>query len=173
MISKPSYSLEKPDAERDAPFSVAWLSGKTGGETLELMGVVPQDVVSLETETKRFEEFTELEAAKKQVLWVIRADYKSVGVVWINLEDTPDLQAPSLHIMIGDPQYRHKGIGYAVMKDAIRYAYCNLPYATLYSRHLTSNDIVDKLSKKLGFEKDGDTYDDEQGQTWQNIKLIL
>ena len=105
----------------------------------------------------------------REIIWSVQSNNATVGVVWINTEGAGDLQAPSLHFAVAGDE----NAAYTVAKDAIRYAYCNLPYVTLYSRHDATNGFKSKLDKKLGFEKDGDTYQDEQGQMWQNIALVL
>lgn len=44
---------------------------------------------------------------------MIRANDKTLGTVWIELEPTEYLAVPAVHIMIGDIDYRGRGIGKA------------------------------------------------------------
>lgn len=155
MIAKPDYELTKLDIARDQPYAKGW-QDESGVDIAEQLKV-----------------FTDAETERKQVTWAIRAQGETIGIVWLRLEDTDDIQAPSLFILIGNTSHRAKGIGSAVIKDTIRYAYCNLPYEKLYSRYLTSNNTAEGLLRKLGFERDGDAYDDAQGQAWQNVKITL
>ena len=155
MIAKPHYEVTKLDVARDAPFAKDWQDELGGGIAEQL------------------KEFAELEDERKQLTWAIRVGDQTVGIVWLRLEDTQDIQAPSMYILIGNTAHRTKGIGSAVIKDTIRYAYCNLPYEKLYSRYLTSNSTAEGLLRKLGFERDGDAYDDEEGNAWQNVKITL
>lgn len=174
-MQKPIYTLEKPHPTKDAPFAVAWFAGDGGNETLLAMGNAPEAIVesTLASETKTLEEFVTLEEQSKQLTWMVHADNKTIGAVWIELEDTDDVQAPAVHMMIGDSAYRGKGIGAGVLKDMLRYAYGNLPYAVMYSRHLVSNKPAAKLLKKAGFEPDEKPYSDENNLEWQNVKLTL
>ncbi len=174
-MQKPNYTLEKPNPAKDAPFAVAWFAGDTGKGTLLSMGNAESEIVesTLDGETKKLEEFVALEEQNKQVTWMIHADDKTIGAVWIELEDTDDVQAPAVHLMIGDGAYRGKGIGAAVLKDTLRYAYGNLPYADIYSRHLVSNAGAATLLKKAGFEPDEKPYNDANDLEWQNVKLTL
>lgn len=155
MIAKPDYELTKLDVARDEPFVKDWHD---------------ESGASIAGQLKAF---ADLEAERKQLTWVIRVHDETIGIVWLRLENSEDIQAPSLYVLIGNTAHRTKGIGSAVIKDTIRYAYCNLPYEKLYSRYKTSNSTAEGLLRKLGFERDGDAYDDEQNNSWQNVKLTL
>lgn len=119
------------------------------------------------------QEFLDLEAAGKQITRVIVVGDVTIGVVWIELFENHGVKPPSLHIMIGNPDYRGKGIGRAVMESAIYYIRDTLKFKSIHSRHLASNTPVTRLNKALGFQKDGPTYEDENGLVWQNIVMRL
>jgi predicted GNAT family N-acyltransferase len=102
--------------------------------------------------------------------WKIQVNEKTVGAIGIDLEDTQHVESPSVRLAIDEAD---RGISAVVMKEIIKYAYCNLPSEFLYARQLVSDAAADKLNKSLGFEKDGDTYTDDDSLTWQNLKLAL
>jgi anti-sigma-K factor RskA len=164
MIHKPGYVLEKVKSHTDviaideSLFSHVAVKGNVLYGDPEKAGFSLKSVLSIGSSEQGGE-----------IIWLVQSNNATVGVVWINTDGTGDLQAPSLHFAVAGDE----NTAYAVAKDAIRYAYCNLPYATLYSRHDATNGLVGKLDKRLGFEKDSDTYQDEQGQVWQNIALVL
>lgn len=155
MKSKLDCKLEKPDPKRDTSFVKDWPES-SDANALEIIN-----------------ESAQYEATRQRLTWVMRTDDKTTGVVWLNLENTDDVQAPSLFILTGNNQDDISEVRFTVMKELIRYAYCNLPYAILYSRQLVGDDVVDALNKKLGFEKDGDVYTDGADAKWQNLKLVL
>jgi RimJ/RimL family protein N-acetyltransferase len=118
-------------------------------------------------------EFLELERLEKQITRVIVVDAKTVGVVWVELFENHGVKSPSIHIMIGDPDYRGRGIGRSVMEAAINYVRVGLHSDFVYTRHLTNNTAITKLNKSLGFEKDGKAYTDQNGLKWQNVMMRL
>lgn len=154
--------LETFDTQRDAPYlnDLQALSNTT--EMLYALG----DPESSDFDATTLSDIdTRLNQGKA---WAIRKDAKTIGIIWISLQEG-DVPVPSLHFVV----HSDGDVVHGAVKDAIRYSYCHLPYATLYSRHSADNTGVMKLDKKLGFEKDGDIYEDEQQQKWQNIALVL
>jgi len=113
-----------------------------------------------------------LENENKRLTWFVHVESTRVGVAWIELEDSEYLESPSVYIMI-DEASRGQGIGSGVMKEMIKYAYCNLTSEVLYSRHRTDDATTEKLNKKVGFENDDKPYMDSDGREWQNVKLVL
>lgn len=71
------------------------------------------------------------------------------------------VKPPSVHIMIGDPIYRGRGVGRSVMQSAIEYIRDVLEFTTINTRHLAKNIPVEALNQSLGFRKDGDIYVDK------------
>lgn len=166
--------LLKPNIERDAPFALSWFTRPEGKDTLLRMGNAEHEIPepSLETETDRIKEFIQLEAENKQITRMISVDGETVGAVWLELIGLRGVKAPGLHIMIGNPDYRGMGIGKKAMLEAIELAKNN-GYKVIYTRHLTDNTEIKKLNDSLGFVDDGDPYTDNNGLTWQHIKLNL
>jgi len=174
-VKQSDIQLLTPDGERDAEFAHTWLTRPEGRETLLSMGNAEHEIeeMTLEDHRQIMQEFLDFEREGKQITRVIVADNKTIGVVWIELYENHGVKAPSIHIMIGDPNYRGKGIGRIAMGSMIDYARNTLKYKTMYTRHLANNLPVARLNETFGFVKDGDRYKDENGLEWQNIKRNL
>lgn len=172
---RPDVELLLPDIDRDAPFAYSWFIRPEGRTTLLSMGNAESEIKdsTLEGERKIIKEFLELEEEGKQITRAIVVDEKTIGCVWIELFENHGVKPPSLHIMIGDPDYRGKGVGRAVMQSAINYIRDTLHCEAIYTRHLEHNLPVTKLNESLGFQKDGEPHKDENGLVWQGVKLIL
>jgi len=167
--------LLKPNIERDAPFAFSWFDRPEGWQTLLSMGNAENEITvsTIEGEKDTIKSFIKLENDNQQITRMIIADNKTIGAVWIELFENHNVKSPSIHIIIGDPEYRGKGIGISVMKAAIDYVRQSLNKKTIYSRHLVNNQAITNLTKTLGFENDGEPYVDDNGLNWQNIKLNL
>lgn len=170
----PELSLVKPQPNRDAVFALSWFDSENGRDTLLKMGNTPDEITepTLEGEHATIEEFLTLEDEGKQKTWMMRYGKATIGAAWIDLIENHGVEAPSIHLMIGDPSYRGKGIGKATMNAMVTYLKEN-GNLTIYSRHLVSNEAVTGLNRSLGFIPDGQSYVDENGLEWQNIKLSL
>jgi len=170
----PELVLTNPVPDRDANFALSWFESKTGKDTLLKMGNAPDEInePSLEGELATLEEFLSLEDEGKQKTWMLRYGEITIGAAWIDLVENHGVEAPSVHLMVGDPSFRGKGIGKATMNAMITYLKEN-GNDTIYSRHLVSNEVVTGLNRSLGFVPDGQSYVDKNGLEWQNIKLSL
>lgn len=165
--------LLAPDVERDAYFALDWFTRPDGKQTLLSMGNAEHEIVesTLDGERATIQEFIDLEKDNKQITRMIVTDGITIGAVWIELFENHGVKSPSIHIIIGNPDYRNKGIGTSAMKAAIGYCKDLLGASVIYSRHLFSNKNISVLNTKLGFKNDGDTYTDENGLVWQNVRL--
>lgn len=172
--SIPELVLTHPIPDRDASFALSWFKSESGRDTLLKMGNAPDEITepSLNGELATLEEFLILEKEGKQKTWMLRYGESTIGAAWIDLVENHGVEAPSVHLMIGDPSYRGKGIGKATMSALIAYLKKNGNY-TIYSRHLISNEVVTMLNRSLGFIAAGKSYVDENGLEWQNVKLSL
>ena len=170
----PKLILTKPVPDRDAIFALGWFNSKDGRDTLLKMGNTPQEIStpSLEEERTTIAEFLTLESEGKQKTWMIRHGEVTIGAAWVDLIKNHGVNAPSIHLMIGNSSYRGKGIGRATMNAMITYLKNN-GNTIVYSRHLINNEVIDGLSRSLGFVTDGLAYIDENGLEWQNIRLSL
>lgn len=166
--NNPDIQLVAPDIERDAALGVEWLQGELGRATLTSMGVADKDnkPTTLEYERERVRDFIERD---DQLNWMIEHQGKVVGSIWVDLEQVGNVPAPAIHIMIGDPEMRGKGVGYAVTSKVIEYLQNERSAKDIYSRHLTKNSGASNLLGSLGFEKFGEPYTDEDGLEFQNL----
>lgn len=167
--------LLEPEVDRDAAFAHSWFIRPEGHSTLISMGNAENEIEesTLEGEQQIMHEFINLERDSKQITRVIVVDDITIGVVWIELFEDHGVKSPGVHIMIGNPDYRGKGIGRAVMGSAINYVHEVLHFKIIYTRHLANNTPIAKLNESLGFIKDGEPYLDDNSLRWQNIKVIL
>jgi len=161
----------EPNIDRDAPFAFAWFDRPEGKQTLLSMGNAENEITSptLEGEIETLKSFISMEAEGTQTTRMIRIDNKTVGAVWVEWSENHDVQPPSIHVLVGDPAYRGKGVGTAALKKAIEMVYEQKPSTNIYSRHLASNAPIANLMKGLGFIQDGGLYTDANGLQWQNI----
>lgn len=161
--------LIEPDLERDAQLGVVWLAGEAGRKTLKLMGVADENnnETSLEAERERVTDFIN---TTDQLNWMISYDGQVVGSVWVDLKEKESVHAPSVHIMIGDPDMRGKGVGAASISAVVSHLH-QKGETVIFSRHLLENSGATKLLTDLGFVDDGDAYHDDNGLEWQNVVL--
>lgn len=171
----PNLNLTAPNPERDAPYVHNWFTSEFGKETLLLMGNAENEIKpsTLESEKATLQKFIEQGRNHEQLTWMIRERDKTIGAVWIELVDTPEVKSPAIHIMIGDKDYRGQGIGKIVMSEMIQYTKNELNLHDIYSRHLTNNGAAAALLDSLGFSKDGDVYMDDNKLVWQNVYLNI
>lgn len=162
----PDVLLVEPNIERDAILGVQWLEGKLGRATLTSMGVADKDnkPTTLEYERERVRGFID---GQDQLNWMIEYRGKIVGSVWADLKQVGTVPAPAIHIMIGDPKARGKGIGFAATSKVTEHLE-DLGFKSIYSRHLTKNNGASGLLQSLGFTKLGNPYTDDDGLEWQN-----
>ena len=161
--------LVEPDIERDAQLGVEWLSGDLGRQTLRSMGVTDEhnQPTTLEQERERVRDFIE---GTDQLNWMIEYDGRVVGSVWVDLTNAEYVPVPSIHIMIGDPSVRGKGVGFASTRAVVDHLRAQ-GNKTIYSRHLAHNQPAAKLLGDLGFVPLDEAYSDADGLNWQNVRL--
>jgi len=164
--------LVRPNVERDAPLGVKWLFGPAGRQTLRLMGVAVQNnrPSTLEEEKERVRGFI---VSREQITWMMMCEREIIGAIWLDLEITEYISAPSAHIMIGELDARKRGMGSAAFAAIINRLEERGGDEYLYSRHLLYNDAVSKLFRKVGFEDYGEPYQDSDGLRWQNVRYKL
>lgn len=166
MVVTPVYIRDTFEPGRDGAAVRQWFNERDTNGAVFALGDPEDPVFDVE---QILQEHSTQEGTTASTVWIIRSSDQVIGIVWLLLRDTDDLPAPSVHLITtgGD------AAATVVMKDTIRYAYCNLPYAAVSTRSLMSNDVGHEFAKKLGFEKDGEAYDDQNGQKWQNATLVL
>jgi RimJ/RimL family protein N-acetyltransferase len=161
--------LLPPNVTRDAPKGVAWLAGSGGRQTLALMGVADADnrPSTLKEEQARVSGFI---SDPKHLAWMMSFDNTVVGVVEVSFKATDEISLPAISIMIGDPEARGKGLGYAAMKAAMGYLVGERKFRRLYARHLLTNTASQALLQKLGFQIQGEPYVGADGLRWRNMQ---
>jgi GNAT superfamily N-acetyltransferase len=174
ITSLPQLLLIKPVAARDAKVAYEWFSSESGRDTLLKMGNAPHSIVdtSIERETKTIEEFLRQEEEGSQITWMLCYAGTVIGAAWIDLTENYGVKSPSVHLMIGDPAYRRKGIGKATMNALLSYLEDD-GFKIAYSRHLAGNKGVTLLNISTGFKLDGKPYTDSEGLVWQHVKRDL
>jgi hypothetical protein len=165
MVATPEYTRDILEPGRDAAAIRQWFKERDTRGTVFTIGDPEDPVFDVD---QMLQERTTQDSATSTI-WTIRKSGEVTGIVWLLLQDTDDLPAPSVHLITTSDA----SAATVVMKDTIRYAYCNLPYVALWTRSLVSNDVSLHVAKKLGFEKDSEVYDDQNGQKWQNATLVL
>lgn len=167
QTSNPDVSLVQPEIERDAALGVQWLEGELGRTTLSSMGVADKDnqPTTLEHEREHVRDFID---GQDQLNWMIEYQGKVVGSVWADLKQVGNVPAPAIHIMIGDPDVRGKGVGFAATSKVTEHLE-DQGFKAVYSRHLTKNSGASGLLQSLGFTNLGEPYADDDGLEWQNV----
>lgn len=170
-----TLKLVAPNPKLHAPITLSWFQSPDGRETLLLMGNSADEIQSpsLEAELSTLNEFVEMEKQNKQLTWMIEFKQKIIGVAWIEFIENHGVKPPSIHIMIGDKDYRGQGIGEKTMMGLMQYIKDNTTFDTIYSRHLSSNHAVHSMNQSLGFLEDGAPYRDKNGLEWQNVKMPI
>jgi RimJ/RimL family protein N-acetyltransferase len=168
----PQLALVRPNIDTDPADGVRWLDGPAGRDTLRRMGNTDaqNQPSTLEAERQRVMGFI---VSSEQIVWMLRHEGQTVGAIWIDLLATEYLPAPSIHIMIGDPAMRQRGIGLATFTTLINQLRAESQSEFLYSRHLLHNQPIAKLFDRLGFVPEGAEYSDADGLRWQNVKRPL
>jgi hypothetical protein len=168
----PELVLVRPNVERDARQGVDWLAGEEGRRTLQLMGntVKNNKPSTLAEEERRVRGFI---TSLIHETWMMLYEGNIIGAVWLDLEDTGYLAAPSVHIMIGNRNMRGKGVGYASLTALINQYEEQGHDEYLHSRHLLENAVMAKLFLRIGFKDDGGSYKDSDGLSWQNVRYRL
>lgn len=169
LLSKDeSVKLVRPDVARDAKLGVKWLEGEAGRNTLKLMGVTDAEnrPTDIKQEWSRVSDFlTNID----QINWMIEKDGEIVGTIWVDLEPTDYLKAPSIHIMIGDPVARGQGAGGRAFETVAGWLEKEHGESIIYTRHLVDNIGATRLEENAGFQNDGEPYNDSDGLLWQNM----
>lgn len=170
ITSISELQLVAPDPERDAIFAFAWFNQDAGRDTLLKMGNAPSEIEtpSLEGERATIQEFIELEQKGIQTTWMMRYASQTIGAAWIDEVVIHGVKAPSIHLMIGDPKYRSKGLGRATLQALLQFLKSR-GEELAYSRYLVSNTAIEELLRSIGFVTDGEVYSDENGLEWQHV----
>lgn len=95
----------------------------------------------------------------KRDFYTIMADDRPIGVVGLTDIDLENQQA-ELFIMIGEADYRGKGIGQQAVKHIVRYAFETLGLHRV-GLHVSANNVAAiACYRKAGFQEEGRLRDD-------------
>jgi GNAT superfamily N-acetyltransferase len=169
--SSTQIKLIRPNIKRDSVLGAMWLEGEFGKNTLLRMGVPVSEIkpANVKEEKSRIKSFIERD---DQLNWMIQFNNKVVGAAWVDLKPTHDLQAPAVHIMIGEPAARRQGVGTEAI-TAITKSLKSKGHWAVHSRTLTTNKVAAGTLNKIGFENVGLPYIDPSGLEWQNVTLTF
>lgn len=171
LTSIEEIRLVPPDLERDPPLSTEWLAGESGRLTQQSMGIPDKDIQeepTLEGEEERIRMMME---SDHHIVWMIDLDGDIVGAVEAELNPTKYLDAPSVHVMIGDTAARGRGVATAALRSVIDWLQSTHEDIFIFTRYLVNNEASAQLLLKVGFEQDGEPYIDDEGLKWQNVIL--
>ena len=166
-----TIALVAPNVDRDSENGVRWMSGSVGHKTQELMGIASSDIHdhTIEEEQKLIQRFIDTD---DEIVWMVEVDDNVIGVIEVGLKISPQENGPSLSVMIGDPDFRGKGIGKKAMVAVIDYL-ASQGYSEVNARHISSNHASRAMNTSIGFINVGDEYVDEDGIRWQNVRKEL
>ncbi len=162
--------LVAPQVERDAPLGVEWLNGPAGHSTMLMLGNPPASLAdtTLEDQERLVRGFI---SAQGELHWMIESEGRVIGAVWIHCVQTrAEVGAPELSLMIGDPEYRGRGLGKCAAELVLAWASKNLP-SPVTMRTVVENEVSKNLILGLGGRPQGDVYKDQDGLKWQNYRL--
>ena len=108
--------------------------------------------IGKEVDNKWFDNY--LNNRSSNVRCAIIYENKIVGVVYLTSIDYLNGNA-EFHIMIGNNEYRGKGIGYFATKEMLKHAFLNLNLNRVELSVLSSNTNAINLYTKVGFKEEG------------------
>lgn len=106
----------------------------------------------------------------KTVEWEITRGGHKVGSVCLELENQDYCDAPYVHVNLDNNESEELYV--EALKRSMTHTYCNVPCEFLYTRYPLTNTHLESACRGLGFEKDGDEYEDGV-RVWQNVKIAL
>lgn len=115
----------------------------------------PNHVVTLESQNKWFDDYEERLKKGEKKFFTILDDGKNIGFMGLS-NINRKIGNASIFILIGEDEYRGRGIGKESMDYLIKYAFDELALKSLYLQVDKTNMIAIRLYDKLGFQKLGE-----------------
>lgn len=137
----------------DIPYRVAWLNDP---KVNKYLGDELGKRTSLKKQKKWFKNY---QKDKNKKFFTILFNNKPIGVVGLSNISKQNKNA-DLFIMIGENDFRGKGISKEAMKWIIEYGYNNLKLHKINLGVIEDNKIAVNLYKKLGFKVEGKMIDE-------------
>lgn len=158
----------KPIRKSDLGIVVKWLNDP---ETNQYLGANVRQGTNFETRLKWYEKY---KTEKTKKMFIIYADSKPVGEVGLTNIDKHDNNA-ELFIMIGEKEFRGKGIGQQAVKFIVNYAFNKLKLHRVSLGCFEENIAGMKCYKKCGFEREGVARDQlyKDGRYYNDILMGL
>ena len=138
----------KPHDRKDIPLRVKWLNNKKANVCAIDN---PESETTLEKETKWFDEY-EKNPAKK--FFTIYSDETPIGLMGLSNIDL-NTKTAKLFILIGEDEYRGKGIGKTSLKYLVDYAFDDLKLDSVLLEVKRVNYPAIKLYESFGFVDNG------------------
>ena len=137
----------------DIPLRVTWLNNP---KVNKYIGNQLGKRTSLKEQEKWFKDY---QKDKNKKFFTILFNNKPIGVVGLSNISKQNKNA-DLFIMIGENDFRGKGISKEAMKWIIEYGYNNLKLLKINLGVIEDNKIAVNLYKKLGFKVEGKMIDE-------------
>jgi RimJ/RimL family protein N-acetyltransferase len=170
IICSDGVRLIEPNVERDVELSVKWLSWASGRESLSMLNTKSDGKPSVDLETERIEGFIN---RQDQINWMIEHNGEVVGAIWVDLKPSEVIEAPIACLMIGEKESRGKGVGTIATQAVVDWLKGQGEKVVYSQRVLLKNERSLQMLAKLGFEKFGEPFRDDNGELCQNFKKDL
>jgi len=159
----------RPLEKKDLILRHRWLNHP---EVRKYLGPEVRDGSDLGYHKEWFENYFQNEKSR---IFIILVDGEPVGNVGLNdIDDKVDRNG-GVHLVIGEPEFWHRGIGKEAMKFLIDYAFNKLRLHKIFLVVAEHNLAAIKLYEKLGFEQEG-TFKDQtfingrfQNEVWMGL----
>ena len=160
--------IYKPIRKSDLKIIVKWLNDPG---TNQYLGASVRRGTNSETRLNWYKKYKN-EKTKK--IFIISSDKKPIGQVGltdINLQDNN----AELYVVIGEKEFRGKGIGQQAIKYIIDYAFNNLKLHRISLGCFEENIAGMKCYEKRGFKKEGVVRDQfyKNGKYYNEVKMGL
>ena len=114
----------------------------------------PYRYINLRVDEEWFENYMRSRSRNVRCSIVDENDSKLYGLISLTNIDQFN-QSAELHLMIGNAENRHKGIGTFAVKEMLDHAFLNLNLQRVELESLASNTISHRAYEKYGFTKEG------------------
>lgn len=158
----------RPHTKNDILYRIKWLNNPKVTKYI-------WDAIGKKTTIKeQTERFINYHKDKNKKFFTICDEKKPIGLIGISNINKNDKNA-NLFIMIGEDEYRGKGIGKTAMKRLIDYGFKTLKLYKLKLYVLKENIPAVKLYQSLGFITEGDMKDEVffKGKFYDLLRMAL
>lgn len=144
-----------PHTRKDVSQRVKWLNNY---EAAVYAIDNPKNNTNEEIQNKWFDDYEERLKSGEKLFFTIYSDDKPIGFMGLsNIDKTK--QSAKIFIMIGENEYRGRGIGRESINYLIDHAFKDLKLKSLYLDVKKLNEIAINLYSRVGFQKTGEDGD--------------